>query len=350
MLGQVLVGQTAGFSGLAATSVKEATAGARLLIDAANARGGVHGQQIELISLDDRYDPGLAAANARELIEERNVVALFLSRGTPHTEAILPLLEQHGVALLAPSTGAMVLHRPVQKYVFNVRAPYQREAQKAVEHLRAMGMTRIAVIHADDAFGLDGLEGARQGLHRAGLAAVATIKADRARPDYKAIVHELQRAGAQAVLWIASGGAAVEGIKDLRGAEPGVQVVTLSNNASAGFIGALGEAGAGVMVTQVFPFERDGSYRMVREAAVLAQEKKLRLSPSMLEGYVAAKVLLEALLRAGPNPTREAVRTALEGLHKFDIGGLEISYSPNDHTGTEFVDWSVIGADGNFRL
>ncbi|MBL0426452.1 ABC transporter substrate-binding protein [Ramlibacter alkalitolerans] len=348
-LSQILVGQTAGFTGLAASGVKEITDGAKLWLDAVNAKGGVNGQKIELVSLDDKFDPALAAANARQLIEEKHVVALFLNRGTPHTEAILPLLEQHAVPLVAPSSGAMVLHQPVKKHVFNVRAPYQREAEKAVTHLRALGITRIAVVHADDSFGEDGLEGASKGFYRAGFAPAIAIKVDRTRPDYKAVVQTVEKSGVQAVVWIASGTAVVDGIKSLRSAQSGLQVVTLSNNASSGFIRGLGEAGAGVMVTQVFPSERAVAYAMVRDAAALAKEKKLELSPAMLEGYAGAKVLVEALRRAGPNPTRAKVQAALEGLQKFDLGGMEISYAPDDHTGMEYSELSIIGVDGKFK-
>ncbi|HET8747525.1 MAG TPA: ABC transporter substrate-binding protein [Ramlibacter sp.] len=348
-MSQILIGQTAGFSGVSAAGVKEITEGARLWIDAVNARGGVHGQKIELISLDDRFDPGVAAANAKELVEQKNVLALFLNRGTPHSEAILPLLELHGVPLVAPSTGAMVLHQPVRKYVFNVRAPYQREAEKAVTHLRGLGITRIAVVYADDSYGLDGLEGASKGFYRAGFAPAVAVKADRLRPDCKAIVESLEKAGAQAVVWIASGTAIVEGIRTLRAVLPGLPVVTLSNNASAGFVKGLGQAGPGVMVTQVFPSERAMGYAIVREAAALAKEKKIELSPSNLEGFAAAKVLVEGLRRAGPGPTRAKLQAALESLQKFDLGGLEISYGPDDHTGIEFSDLSIIGSDGKFR-
>ncbi|MEP6771510.1 MAG: ABC transporter substrate-binding protein, partial [Polaromonas sp.] len=128
---QILVGQTAGFTGPVGAGVKETTDGAKLYIDAVNAKGGVGGQKIELISLDDKFEPKLAVENARKLIEEQNVVALFLTRGTPHTEGIVPLLDKNGVPLIGPSTGAMVLHQPVKKHVFNVRATYQREAEKA---------------------------------------------------------------------------------------------------------------------------------------------------------------------------------------------------------------------------
>src|SRR4051812_37615112 len=166
---QIVIGQTAGITGTVAAGVKETTDGARLWIDHTNARGGVNGQKVELLSMDDKFDPKLAAANAKVLIEEKNVTALFLVRGTPHSEAILPLLEANGVALIGPSTGAMVMHQPVKRYVFNVRATYQREAEKAVTHLNTMGVNRIAVVYADDSFGADGVEGARKGFQKAGF-------------------------------------------------------------------------------------------------------------------------------------------------------------------------------------
>ena len=348
-LSQILIGQTAGFTGVVAAGVKETTDGARLWIDHINAKGGVHGQKIELLQMDDKFDPATAKVNAKVLIEEKNVLAMFLNRGTPHTEAVIPLLEANGVALVAPSTGAMVLHQPVRKQIFNVRATYQREAEKAIAHLHTMGMTRIAVVHADDSFGLDGLEGANKGFKKAGFQPVAVIKADRQKPDYKTIVPAITGKESQAILWVASGNAVAEGVKALRAARSAAQVVTLSNNASGGFIKSLGEHSRGVVVTQVFPYERSVAYGFVKEAMVHAKDKKMELSPAMLEGYTAAKVLVEGLRRAGPNPTRAKLIAALEGIRNFDLGGLEVSYGPDDHTGLDFADLSIIGLDGKFK-
>jgi branched-chain amino acid transport system substrate-binding protein len=139
----VKIGQTAGVTGAVAASVKEATQGAKLYFDAVNARGGLNGEPIRLISLDDKFDPKLAVANAKALIDQ-GVIALFLNRGTPHTQAIMPLLVEHAIPLVGPSTGAMVLHSPVHPWLFNVRATYQREAERAVSHLSLVGIERIA--------------------------------------------------------------------------------------------------------------------------------------------------------------------------------------------------------------
>src|SRR3569832_1215832 len=201
----ITVGETVGITGPVAATVKEVLIGAYLYIDWVNATGGVRGEKINLITLDDQFDVKKAAENARVLIEEKNAVALFMDRGTPHTQAIMPLLDKHGIALIAPSTGAMLLHKPVNRHIFNVRAPYQREAQKAIEHLNTLGINRIAVVHVDDTFGADAMEGAKHGFDKAKIQPVAEIKADRIQPDYKKIVPALVAAKPQAVLWIGSG-------------------------------------------------------------------------------------------------------------------------------------------------
>jgi branched-chain amino acid transport system substrate-binding protein len=343
---QIFVGQTAGFTGAVAAGVKETSDGAKLYI-----KGGVNGQKIELIALDDKFEPKLAAENARILIEEKNVVAMFLTRGTPHTEAILPLLEKNSVPLIGPSTGAMVLHQPVKKYVFNVRATYQREAEKAVMHLGTLGIKRIALVHTDDSFGADGVIGAQKGLIATKLEAVVTEKFDRSKPDFSKIVPKIVAADTQAVIMIASGSAVVSGITALRAAGSGAQVVTLSNNASGGFVKSLGERGPGVVVTQVFPNERAISYGFIKEAQDLLKDSKdaASLSPAMLEGYAAAKVLVEALKRSGPSPTRAKLQNSLENMKKYDMGGLEVNFSTTDHTGLDFADLSIISSDGKFK-
>ena len=347
---QILIGQTAGMTGSVAASVNETIGGAQLLIDAANAQGGIHGEKIEVLRMDDGFDVKRASENARVLIEDKKVLALFMSRGTPHSQAIIPWLDKHGVALIGPSTGAMVLHKPLQKHVFNVRSTYQREAEKAVAHLLTIGVDRIAVVHVSDSFGQDALEGAMAGFNKAKAKPAVVLPADRDKPDYASIVPKIAAANAQAVVWIGSGTAVVEGVKALRAAGSAAQVVTLSNNASSGFIKQLGEASRGVIVTQVFPSERSIGQPMVKEALALARAKgQEELSPAALEGFASAKVLIEALRRAGPKPTRAKVIAALESLRNFDLGGgLEVSYTPQDHSGIDFADLSII-SEGKFK-
>ncbi|CAN7613285.1 ABC transporter substrate-binding protein [Acidovorax sp. NB1] len=347
---QILIGQTVGITGSAAATVAESMQGAALYIDHINAKGGVGGQKVEVVSLDDKFDPKLTLQNTKTLIEEKGVIGLFMTRGTPHTQGIMPLLEQHGVPLVGPSTGAMVLHQPVPKYIFNVRAPYQREVEKAITHLNTLGIKRIGVVHVDDTFGADGLAGAQSGFKANQLDALFIEKFDRAKPDYSAIAPRVAQKQPQAVVFIGTGAAVVDGIKALRAAGVNGQIVTLSNNASGGFVKLLGDQARGVVVTQVFPSERSLNYPVVKEAMELARAKKIAdLTPAMVEGFVSAKVLVEGLKRAGPKPDRAKLHAGLESIKKWDLGGVELSYSPTDHSGLVFADLSIIGSDGRFK-
>ncbi|MBE0588127.1 MAG: ABC transporter substrate-binding protein [Hydrogenophaga sp.] len=347
---QLRIGQPSGFTGSVSAGVKENTEGARLYLDAVNARGGVNGQKIELISVDDQFDPKRTVEVAGELITKQKVLALFLNRGTPHAQALLPLLAEHKLPLVGPSTGAMALHTPVNPWVFNVRATYQREAAKAIEHLASIGMTRIAVLQTDDSFGADSAAGAQKGFDKAGQKPLLLEKFPRDKPEFAALAQQVTQQKAQAVMVIGSAGNTANAAKAIRAAGSRAQIVTLSNNASEGFIKLLGEHAHGVIVTQVFPNERSLTYPLIREAQTLAKAKGMEgVSPAMIEGFAAAKVLVEGLRRAGPNPTSEGLRDALEGLQNFNIGGLSVSYGPDNHTGLDFADLSIVDASGRFR-
>ena len=346
----ILIGQTADFSGPVASGVKETAAGAKLWIDHVNAGGGIKGEPITLVAMDDKFEPAIAAANARELITKKKVLALFLTRGTPHNQAILPLLSEFGVPLIAPSTGAMVLHKPVNPWVFNVRASYQHEANRAIRHLSLVGLTHIGIVQVNDSFGTDAVKGALDAFAQVNGAPLFTQTYDREKPDFTKIQAAVTAQNPQAILFLGSGSAVVNGVKAIRATGSHAQIVTLSNNASDGFIKALGDNAAGTIVTQVFPYERSLASPMVKEARELqkAASGDDRVTPAMLEGYAGAKVLVEGLRRAGKNPTREKLRDALETLHRYDIGGLEVSFSPTSHTGLDYTDLSIIGSDSKF--
>jgi ABC-type branched-subunit amino acid transport system substrate-binding protein len=346
---QILIGQTADFSGGVSAAVKETLSGAKLYIDAVNGKGGINGQKIELISLDDKYDPALAAANARELITKRKVIALFLNRGTAQSEAVLPVLAQYKVPLVAPSTGAMVFHKPVNHYVFNVRTTYQAEAEKAVKHLAGTGITRFALLQVDTSLGVDGAAGVMRGLDRLKIQPVLNEKINHSKPDFAAMVKSVNDANPQAVVIIGTPDIVSEAMNQIRKSGSRAQLATLSNNAGAEFVKSLGERGAGVVVTQVFPNERVQSIPMIKEMSDLVIDHGgMTATPAMVEGFAAAKVLVEGLRRAGKVVTSESLIRGLEDMNEVDLGGMKVTYGPNDHTGFEFVDISVISSDGRY--
>jgi ABC-type branched-subunit amino acid transport system substrate-binding protein len=355
---QIRVGQTTGITGPVAAAVAEINIGAKLYLDAVNEEGGIGGQQIDLVSLDDQNQVPLAVENAKKLIADPRTVALFLTRGTPHAQAMLPLLAEHQIVLLAPSTGAMALHKPVNPWVFNVRAPYQVEAERVVRHLGLAGLDKVALCAVDDSFGADAMEGALRVFKEVNKEPVVNQAIDKFKPDYAACVQKSVDAKALGVLIVGTPVSVAAGVAAFRASGSPAIIATLSNNASSGFVKALGKNAEGVIVSQVFPSERSLATPMIAEASRLAAAKEIKqLTPAMIEGFAAAKVLVAGLKRAADankgGVTRAGLKRALESLNRVDIGGglggRELSYSSTDHTGLDYVDLSRINAEGLFR-
>lgn len=344
----ILIGQTASLSGQVAGSVKEMNEGAHAYIAAVNRQGGIHGRRIELRTLDDRFDPAQSAANAEQLVNRDRVFAMFLNRATPHTEAILPILAARGVPLVAPSTGAAIFHAPVNRLLFNVRAKYQTEVAKGVEHFATVGISNIGIAHVDDSFGQDALTGFRDAMSARQLTPALITPFDRAKPDIAATVDVVVRSGAGAVIIVGSAVTTAQLIKGIRARGSGMQVMTLSNNSSQAFVQNLGAERTGVIVSQITPAPHLLSSGLGQEFRQAARETGATVSYAAMEGFVAAKVLVEGLRRAGRSLSREGFLRALESIHRLDLGGLMVSYGPNDHTGSEYVELTMIMKDGRF--
>lgn len=351
---QLKIGISGPLEGSNAGSMLELVKGAEIYIKQVNDQGGVGGKKVLLETRNDDFKVDRTAAVVRKLIEDDGVLALMLVRGTPHNEAILPLVAEHKVALIGPSTGAMVFHKPVNPYVFNIRTPYQTEAKKLVSLLHLSGLRRIAVLHVADGFGRDVLVGLKDGFAAIGVepATIVAYDRDAALKDstdfMDTVLPLLTRADAEAVIVVGAGLAVKNAVAALRKAGSQARIATLSNNASTAFITMLGANARGVIVSQVFPSEKDHVTTFAREARGLAEKNGVKLTPGMMEGFASAKVAVAALRNAGPNLTRASVLKALNAMERFDMGGITIAFSPGDHTGLEMTDLSIISKDSTF--
>jgi branched-chain amino acid transport system substrate-binding protein len=346
---KIIIGQAAGFTGSVAGTVKELTAGAKVYFDAVNAKGGIHGRKIVLESADDGFDPKKSPEVVRKLIEEKNVFAMFLSRGTPTNEAAYPVLEQHKIPLIGPSTGAMSMYNPPKKYMFPVRASYHSETFKIVPQLVNMGINRIALLYVDDSFGKDALAGVQQALSENKLTAVAVASHARGSVKLDEAVAIIGKADPQAVVMLTVADAGVAFVKQMKQTGRSPVFLTLSNNSSNAFIKNLGEDGWGVAVSQVSPYPFSATMPITKEFLDLVKgSKEVTASYSAMEGFISAKVLVEGLRRAGPKPTREKLIAGLESMNRYDMGGVDVTYGPELRTGISFIDITIIGKNGTF--
>ena len=345
---QVLLGQSVALTGPAQQLGLDMQQGARLYFDAVNSRGGVHGRKIVLKTLDDGYEATRAVENTKKLIRDERVFALFGYVGTPTSAASMPIFTEAKVPFVGPFTGAESLRNPVNPLIFNVRASYYDETEAIVQHLTAMSVDRIAVFYQNDAYGQAGLAGVERALKKRNLPIVAKGTVERNTVDVKKAVAEINKANPQAVVMISAYKSCAAYIKETRAAGQNPTFWNVSFVGSKALAKELDKEGRGVQISQVVPFPWDSSVPVVKEYQKAMAEAKAEPGFGTLEGFIAAKVMVEGLRRAGRNLTRESFVRAMEGIQDYDAGGFKVTYGPGNRSGSKFVDLTIISKDQKF--
>ena len=200
---RILFGQSAAFSGPARELGRNMRLGIEAAFHEANGGGGIHGRRLELVSLDDAYEPEAAIANTVQLIEQEQVFALIGAVGTPTSRSATPVAAEAGVPYIAPFTGAEFLRDPKWDNVLNLRASYYQETEEMVARLTEdLGVTRIAVLYQDDSFGRAGYRGVRLALDRRAMEPVSIGLYPRNTTAVKTALLDLRRGEPEAVIMI----------------------------------------------------------------------------------------------------------------------------------------------------
>ncbi|MDB5759916.1 MAG: putative LEU/ILE/VAL-binding signal peptide protein [Burkholderia sp.] len=347
---RILLGQSAAFSGPAAQLGIALHAGAKLYFDSVNHQGGIHGRKIEIVTADDKYEPELTAENTRRLIQTDQVFALFGYVGTPTSIAALPLFTSAKVPFFAPFTGARSLREPFNRQIFHIRAGYIEETEHLVDQLARVGIRNIAAFYQNDAYGQAGLEGVQRALTKRGLTMVDSAPVERNTRNVAPAAQKLLAKRPDAIIQVSTYEASAALVKQMRAAGYTGQFHNVSFVGSQPLANALGVDGPGIGVSQVVPFPWKPSNPIVAEyTRELKKAGKDEPNFSSLEGYIAAKVFAEGLRRAGPDLTREKFIAALETitLKNYDIG-FPVEFSSTRHTGSAFVDMTVITKNEKF--
>ena len=344
----ILIGQSVPLSGPGEDQGREFKFGADTFFDALNQAGGVNGRKIKLVTIDDGGEVNSAKANTQKLIGEENVLALFGYIGGPTTNAILPLVEKNKVPLVGAASGDQALRDPVSRYVFNIRASYNDEADRLIMQLANGGVKKIALFYQNDTYGRAGLAAVDRAMRERKLSIIIFGSVDRDSVKVTSAAQTIAKSGAQAVIIAAGANSSAAFIREMKKLGAPIRFCALSSVGSRGLATLLGDEGRGVEITQVVPFPFAGNDPLVREyLGRIGGPSKAGFGS--LEGYIAAKVLVEGLKKAGKNPNREALVDALDKLGNLDLGGYRLAYSAGSHAGSTWVDTTVIGSGGAFK-
>jgi branched-chain amino acid transport system substrate-binding protein len=325
--------------------------GGRLYFEHINSKGGVNGQKIKVLVADDAYKVDETVRLTREMLAKPEVVALFGFAGTANIGKLLTdkVLEEGGAALVAPYTGGEQLRSPFNPWIFHVRAGYADEAEHMVQQLTTLGMTRIAVMFQDDGFGKAGLAGVEAAVAKRGLKLAIAAGYERNTDKVEDAVKKIRAVDPQAVIMISINKPTAAFIKQYRESGGGAQLLNISVVDPAELVKLAGLKNAhGLGISQVVPYPYMANLPVIREYQELLKKyaPEQQVNYTNFEEFLGAKVLVEGLRRAGPNPTRAKVMKALESMGSYDLGGITVNYAPGNRVGSRFVEVTVIGSSG----
>ncbi|MDB5896712.1 MAG: transporter permease [Ramlibacter sp.] len=344
---EILLGHSGDLSGTSAALTRDYVRGMTAYFDEANRNGGIRGEKIKLVSLDDAFNPDKTAENTRTLIDQ-NALALVGYRGTANVQKIIPLVQAAGIAEVGNTSGAKSLREPHVEGLFHLRASTTDEIEAAVNHAWTIGITRIAVAYQDDAFGKEGLDALNASMKKRGSAPAAFGAVPRGTVDVAKAVDAMVAAMPQAVLYIGQSKPAAALIRGIRARGVHPQFFVLS--VASGLHADLGAESSGVIVSQVmpYPFTQLG-YPVVREyQKSIAATADGKFSYNSMEGYLNAKLVAVALEKTRPPLTRAKLIATLKGLTHEDLGGFAISYGKQNNLGSHFVALTMVRKDGTF--
>lgn len=343
---EIVVGQTCALGGPAQSLGQNMQAGIQAAFAHVNAGGGINGRQVRLVSKDDGYEPDQAVANTRALLDQDQVFLLIGGVGTPTAKAIVPLTDAAGVPFFGPFTGAEFLRSPFNRNVVNVRGSYFQEMEAQAAYLvDKLGYQRIACFYQNDGYGKAGLEGIEKALARRNLTLAATGTYERNTTAVKGGLMSVKGGDPQAVVMVGTYQPCAEFIKLAKSI--GMTGVTYTNISFVGtdaLVAELGEAGEGVIISQVVCYPWDTKVPLVAEYTASLAKHVPTAQPGFvsLEGYMVGKLFCQAAAKCGGNLTRGAFLDALATTGTFDLGGVTLQFGPQDHQGMDTIYMTVI--------
>lgn len=346
---EILIGQSVTLQGGKNAYGVAAHHGMKLYIDQVNASGGVNGRRIVVRTLDDDNRSATAEANARKLVEE-GVFMLFGSVEGGASTAVAKVATERKVPFFGPMAGPPALRRPYQEWVFPVRAEHRDEFRALMEWGRSVGKKTVGFFHADGPNGKEHLQNVNLIAKELGMQVVLSLpfKADTSDTDLERMLGQIREADPDLFFNHGSAGLYEKLLSKALRAGLKTRFVAV-NSGSTQIARGLGPLAQGMVFAQVVPSPWERKREITREYQEAARraDPKAEFSYGGMEGFLTAKALVVGLKAAGRDLSRASFVRALRG-STFDLGGVKVQYTSTEHTGSRFVDLSMVDRNGRF--
>jgi len=326
---------------------KSMRVGVNAYFKAVNEKGGVNGRKLELVTANDQYVPDKTVDGLLKLIEEHKIFAVVGTIGTSNGVSILPIVKEYKLPFVAPRSGAANFRTPVLREVINIRASHQEELDKLVDLLvRDAGAKRFAIFYQNDTFGTDVLNCTENALKRHNLSLVAKGAFERGTQAVTSALASIIAAKPDAIILGSIYGPGAEFAKAARKEGLKSYLATGSFAGGSNLVQAAGEAAEGLIMSQVVPHLEDLSLPLTKECkeAIEKNAEDVTFNAVTMEGCMTAKSMVLALEKAGSPPSPDGFLKAYEGMKEVDLGGIKLSFSPENHQGQSHVFLEVVRA------
>jgi branched-chain amino acid transport system substrate-binding protein len=317
--------------------------GAKAYFAFINAKGGVDGRKINFKTLDDGYEPPRALQNARRLIQQDKVFALFNTLGTPNNLAIWDYVNQQKVPHLFVATGASDWGKDIEKHPYTIgwQPNYVTEAGVYADYLKKeKPKAKVAVLYQNDGFGKDLLGGFEDSIGGSGIKVVDKEPYNVTDPTVSAQMGRLARSGADTFLNITTPKFSAQAIAAI--AKSDWKPLHILNNVGASKTLVLKPVGfenaKGIVSTQYFKdpedpqWADDAAMKEYRDGLKKYSPKSNPDDPFNMYGWTVAQTMVKAL-EGMKEPTRDSLMDSVRNLD-LDIGtmlpGNKIQTSPDD--------------------
>ena len=353
----IRIGMSAAMSGPAQSLGLGMKLGVEAYFQRMNRNGGVDGRRLELIAMDDGYEPESAVRNMNHLVDDEGVLAMIGNVGTPTAKLTVPIAIEKRTLLFGAFTGAGLLRKPPSRYVVNYRASYAQETAAMVEGLLAAGIMpyEIAIFSQNDSYGDAGYSGVVQGLRAVDYRNGDKLPHGRYERNTVEVEDGLltileSPVQPRAIVLVGAYAACAKFIRLAKRALPDTIFLNVSFVGSMALKNALGADGEGVIVTQVVPhFGEELPLTEAYRQDLEAYDPEALPGFVSLEGYIVAKIFVEGLRRIDGEIGRESIVDALLGIRTLDIGlGTVIDYGTDTYQGSQKV-WPTAIREGQFR-
>jgi branched-chain amino acid transport system substrate-binding protein len=325
--------------------------GSKLLFDVVNEEGGINGRKIKYFIRDDMYNPAQTVAVVKELVERQGVFAFVGGVGAACGMAVKDYLAANKIPWVGPSAADQDFTQPLNPYLFAVYPLYRDDANVLTQYIvEKLNMKKVGMLYQNDAYGKDGLDGAKERLAKYKMSLVAEIPVEPTDKDFASQILRLKSSGAEAVLMFINPTAAAIALKTA--ANVGFKPQWVSSNTLSDYplmfkiTGGLWEG----VITGAFGEIPDSMNPLMvkyREAAKRLNPQE-RWGTFYYAGILFADPIVEALKKAGRNLSTDAVVKALNSIKDHQTIGPKVNWTEKQHQGTDSVMIQKCGPNASY--